>query len=834
MPRTIVFSALFLVCSVHLLGSRPHDRGRQSLLASPSQSPRTGGDVSPRRELLAKYCVTCHNERLKTAKLMLDKANVEDIGADAEVWEKVVRKLRSGAMPPPGLPRPDPARVHQFVSSLETALDGAAVAAPTPGRTAIHRLNRVEYGNAIRDLLDLETDTRSLLPADDEAYGFDNIADVLSVSPTLLERYQSAARRISQLAVGDPATRPVFETYTIPERLVQDGQVSDDLPFGSRGGIAVRYFFPLDGEYVLRIRLRRTIYSYIRGLGFPHLLDIRVDGERVTVFTVGGEHDATGLRPPETNSGHFIGDAQWEDYSHRADERLEVRFAAKAGTRVVGASFDKTLAQSDGILDAPLNMSTFGYASDEMQHGNPAIATLMIGGPYSASGPGDTSSRRKIFSCRPTGATVKDEERCARQILTGLVRRAYRRPVTDEDIHTLMSFWAAGRSMQSERGFDAGIQFALERMITDPEFLFRIERDPAGVAPASAYRLADLELASRLSFFLWSSIPDDELLEVAAHGRLKNPNVLEQQVRRLVADVRSKALPDNFGGQWLGLRNLRVLNPDYAIFPEFDENLREAMQQETQLFLESQVREDRGLLSLLTANFTFLNETLARHYGIPGVYGSHFRRVTIADDRRKGLLGQASLMTVTSYPNRTSPVLRGQWLLGTFLGAPPPEPPPNVPALPERGHDGKPLSVRQRLEEHRKDPVCASCHRTIDPMGFALENFDAIGKFRTVNEGRTRSEVGEPIDSKGVLPDGTAFNGVSELRAVLVNSRKEEFVTAVVEKLLTYALGRGLEYYDMPAVRRIVREASASDYSWSSVIMGIVKSAPFQMKRAAS
>jgi hypothetical protein len=553
------------------------------------------------------------------------------------------------------------------------------------------------------------------------------------------------------------------------------------------------------------------------------------------VFTVGGEHDASaGQRPPETNSGHFIGDPQWEDYSHRADERLEVRFAAKAGTRVVGASFDKTLALPIGIYEAPLSMETFGYASDEMQQGNPAIATLMIGGPYNPSGPGDTPSRRKIFSCRPTSAGANDEERCARQILTGLVRRAYRRPITDEDVQTLMAFWTRGRSTQSERGFDAGIQLALERMLTDPEFLFRIERDPADVAPASAYRLGDLELASRLSFFLWSSIPDDELLDVAAHGRLKTPNVLELQVRRLLADVRSKALPDNFGGQWLGLRNLRVVNPDYAIFPEFDENLREAMQQETQLFLESQVHDDRGLLSLLTANFTFLNETLARHYGISDVYGSQFRRVTTADDKRQGLLGQASLMTVTSYSNRTSPVLRGQWLLGTFLGAPPPEPPPNVPALPERGHDGQPQSVRQRLEEHRKNPVCASCHRTIDPMGFALENFDAIGKFRTVNEGRTRSEIGEPIDSKGVLPDGTAFNGVSELRALLVNSRKEEFVSAVVEKLLTYALGRGLEYYDMPAVRRIVREAGASDYSWSSVIMGIVKSPPFQMKRAAS
>ena len=735
-------------------------------------------------------------------------------------------------MPPPARPRPEADAVERLLSDITARLDAEAARNPNPGRTAVHRLNRTEYQNVVRDLLGLEIDARALLPPDDQAHGFDNLAAVLSVSPTLLERYHSAARKISQFAVGDPGIRPVFETVNVDERLIQDERTSDDQPFGSRGGIAVKHYFPLDAEYVVRVRLRRTLYDYIRGLGLPHQMDVRLDGRRVAVLTVGGAHDPSTGRPPETNSGNFIGDPFWEDYSHTADEKLEVRFAAKAGSHLIGVSFDKGLALPDGILDRPLDVATFRYASDEMQNGNPAVSSLTVGGPFNGTVPEASPARRAILSCQPPpSADARAEERCARSIFSALATRAYRRPATGEDVDALMTFYASGRTAEPHRGFEAGIQFGLERLLMDPEFIFRIQGDRAG--STAVQPLSDVELASRLSFFLWSSIPDSQLLDAAARGRLKDPETLERQVRRMLADRRAAALPINFGGQWLELRLVRAQRPDAAVFPEFTENLRDAMHQETELFLTSQLREDRSIVDLLTADYSFLNETLAQHYGVPDVYGVHLRRVQLDDPRRRGLLGHASLMMVTSYPNRTSPVLRGKWLLEKMLGAPPPEPPPDVPALPERGKGGEVLSVRQRLEEHRKDPVCANCHRTIDPMGFALENFDAVGKWRTVDDGGVPGAKGQPVDSSGVMPDGTRFQGVAELRDQLVSTRKTEFVTTVVEQLLTYALGRGLDYYDMPTVRGIVRAAEAENYSWSSVILAIARSTPFQMRRAS-
>ena len=770
--------------------------------SSPVPSP-----ASPQRALLDRYCVTCHNETLRTAELMLDKMDVENVSEGAAVWENVLLKLRTGAMPPAGMPRPDKPTTDSFVAWLEAELGGPDTAEPNPGRPAIHRLNRAEYTNAIRDLLAIDIDGGSLLPPDDSGYGFDNIGDVLSVSPMLLERYMSAARKISRLAIGDPATRPVLETYHVPKLLMQEDRMGEALPFGSRGGIAIRHFFPLDGEYVIKIRLKRNYtQNRILGIAEPHQLDIRLDRARIKLFKVGGEQ-----RGPEQ-----------AEYERTADAGLEVRLPVEAGTRLVGVTFVKETTVPEGALRPRLA----GMEGDEE---GPCVGcykiklqveSVTIGGPYEAKGPGETPSRRKIFVCRPTGS--EDEEPCAKKILSTLVRRAYRRPLSDEEVQTLLSLYKA---VWSKRGFEAGIGTALRAILVSPEFLFRIERDPANVAPDTAYRISDLELASRLSFFLWSSIPDDQLLDLAAAGKLKDPAVLEQQVRRMLEDSRSKALVSNFAGQWLYLRNMRSAMPDPDVFPSFDENLREAFQRETELFFQSMLREDRSVLDLLNANYTFVNERLARHYQIPNIYGSHFRRVTLSDEERRGLLGQASILTVTSYPTRTSPVLRGKWLLENILGTPPPPPPPNVPALKDRGEDGKALSVRQRMEQHRANPECASCHAQMDPLGFALENFDGIGRWRTTSEANT------PIDASGVLPDGTKFRGPVGLRKVLL-SHREKFVTTVTERLLTYALGRGVEHYDAPAVSRIMREAAPSDYRWSSIIMGIVKSVPFQMRRS--
>ena len=773
--------------------------------------------TTPQRALLNQYCVTCHNERLKTAGLTLDKMAVDDVGAGAAVWEKVLGKIRTGAMPPPSMPRPDKTALDAFASWLETSLDRASSANPNPGRVAVHRLNQTEYTNAVHDLLGLEIDGRSLVLGDDaDEQGFDNIAGVLSLSPALLERYLSAARTISRLAVGDPTIAPAFAMYDVPKALVQDDRSSEDLPFGSRG-IAVHHRFPLDAEYSVKIRLRRQLYDYIIGLGRPHQLEVRLDGKLIKTFTVGGENK--GKTAPASFVGQILGDPEWEQYMHSADAGLEVRFPVKAGPRVVAVSFPKDFAEPESVAQPTGGRAV---AINEWYDGIPSVDSVAIGGPYNVQGPGDTPSRRQIFQCTP--ADNSGEQPCARKILSTLARRAYRRPVTEEDIQTLLDFYNSGRGLikgGGSRGFEAGIQSALERILASPDFLFRLEAAPANLAPGKVYRLSDVELASRLSFFLWSSIPDDQLLDLAARGKLKEPATLEQQVARMLADPRSKALVNNFVSRWLSLFKLRGTAPDPDIFPDFDENLRQAFRQETVMFVQSQLRADRSVVDLLRANYTFLNERLARHYDIPNIYGERFRRVDFTDDRRGGLLGQGSILTVTSYGNRTSPVLRGKWLLEMILGTPPPPPPPDVPPLKEKSETDHPLSVRERLEQHRQNPACAVCHVRMDPLGFALENFDAIGKWRT-------AEDGVPLDASASLPDGTKFEGVAGLRKLLLG-HPEQFAGTFTEKLLTYALGREVEYYDLPSVRKITREAAAGDYRWSAIILGIVKSVPFQM-----
>ena len=785
---------------------------RQVSAGGPAVSP------SSQRALIDKYCVTCHNQKLRRAELALDTIDVQNIGAGAEVWEKVLRKIRSGEMPPAANPRPDTVAIESFAAWLEAGLDRAAEATPQPGRVAVHRLNRSEYANAVRDLLDLEIDDRSVLIDEDPGVtGFDNTAGALSVSPVLVERYLAAARRVSRMAVGDLKVAPVFDTYTLPKMLKQDDRMSEDLPFASKGGVAIRHRFLVDGEYVLKARLHSQLYNYLIGLGRPHQLEVRLDGVRIRQFTVGGT--APGRPAPDSFAGDIPGSPDWEQYMHDADAGLEVRFAAKAGTRVVAVSFVNSSTEPEGVLQ-PEQVGGSGFEYNQLYEGNPKIMTVSIGGPYAPTGPGDTPSRRKIFVCRPkASADNADELGCATRILTTLARRAYRRPVTEKDVRPLLTFYAAGRKQGS---FDAGIQSALTRILIDPEFLIRIEPDPSTAPVGAVYRLNDVPLASRLSFFLWGSIPDDELLDLAEHGKLQDPKLLAEQIRRMTADGRFfKTFVDNFASQWLGLRKLRGVTPDPDLFPEFDENLREAFRRETELFLDSQIREDRSVVDLLSSNYTFVNERLARFYGIPNVYGDAYRRVTIGHVRRGGLLAQGSILTVTSYADRTSPVFRGKWVLENLLAAPPPEPPPNVSDLRE-SPPGKPVSVRQRLEEHRRNPACAGCHARMDPFGFTLENFDGIGKWRTTNEDET------PIDASGTLPDGTVLNGIASLEKYLLE-RRHQFALAVTEKLLTYALGRGLEYYDLPAVRKIARHAAANDYRWSSIIDGIVKSVPFQM-----
>ncbi len=775
--------------------------------------------------VLDTYCISCHNQRLRTGGLALDDVDVARPAARADVWERVIARLRARSMPPAGMPRPDASTYHAVASSLEAQIDRAWAANPNPGRIgAVHRLNRVEYNNAIRDLFALDIDVTSRLPGDETADGsFDNFADVLSISTTHLERYLSVARQVTRLAVGLPPAIPAVERFEIPLHVVQDDRQNEDLPFGSRGGTAIRYDFPVDGEYLIKVQLRRQYQDYVMGMGWPQQLDMRLDGTLVKRFTVGG--GATGRPAAASYAGDgepgFAGDADWEKYMQvDADAGLEIRLPVTAGPHLVGVSFVRELWEPEGIPQ-PLQRGRV-LTNDQIYMGYAAVGALSIAGPFAVRGVAtDTPSRRAIFVCSPRRES--DARDCAAKILSRLARLAYRRPASPGDVQTLLGFFDDGRRQGGS--FDAGIQLALERMLVDPDFLLRVHRDPAARASA-AYRLSDLEMASRLSFFLWNSIPDDRLIDVAARGELTKAAILEQQVRRMLADPRAtRALVDNFAAQWLNLRRVRevVVHPDF--YPDFDENLLEAFVEETRLFLGSTLNEDRSVLDLLRANYTFVNERLARHYGIPGVYGSRFRRVTLPrPEQRGGLLGHGSILATTSYPNRTSPVLRGKWLLDNIFGTPAPPPPPGVDTTLEEPNAGAlPPTIRDRLAQHRRNPTCASCHAVIDPLGFTLENFDAIGGWRTIDES------GTPVDASGSTVSGATVEGLSGLRSLLL-AQPGQFPATVTEKLLAYALGRRLEYYDRPAVRQIVRDAAASDYRWSSLVMGIVKSPSFLMR----
>ena len=774
-------------------------------LAGPAQETKAAAPESPvaaHEALLQRYCLTCHNERLAargTVPIALRTADLADVPGTADVWEKVIRKLRTGSMPPAGRPRPDAEAGDALAAWLETGIDRVAAAHPNPGRTEpLHRLNRTEYQNAIRDLLAFDVDAAGLVPADDQSYGFDNIAGVLKVSPTLLERYMNAARTISRLAVGASPLAPAGETFRIVSDLSQY-QHRDGLPFGTRGGMSVEYNFPRDAEYEIELELLDLFAG--APIREPHQLELSVDGERVAVFH---------LTPPDPDRD------QGAAYN-RGPDSLQARVQVGAGPRVVTAAFiKKTSALAESVrqpFDRP-------HGEGDYLLYQPHLGTLTISGPFNALGAGDTPSRSRIFVCRPAGEA--DETPCAREIVSTLARRAYRRPATAADVDALLAFYDEGRATG---GFEAGIERAVRALLVSPDFLFRVVSDPPGTAPGAPYRLSDLELASRISFFLWSSIPDDELLDAAAEGRLRDPGVLELQVRRMLADPRSEALAKNFAGQWLRLRNISGALPSDVLFPDFGESLRQDFVRETELFFDSVMREDRSVTELLTADYTFLNERLARHYGVTGVYGGDFRRVTLADPNRHGLLGQGSILTVTSYSDRTSPVGRGKWVLENVLGTPPPPPPPNVPELEPAEDSGRVLAMRERMEQHRANPVCASCHRLMDPLGLALENFDAVGRWRGHMPG------GIAIDASGAMPDGTPFDGPADLRELLVRN-PEQFVTVVTEKLLTYALGRGVEYYDAPAVREITRAAAAHDYGLASLIVGVVRSTPFQMRLA--
>ena len=759
--------------------------------------------------------------QLRATGLALDTVNAERPSADAERWERVIARLRAGTMPPAGLPRPGREDSREAAAWLAARIDEAAAANPNPGRTgSMHRLNRTEYGNAVRDLLALDVDVAALLPGDETSdTGFDNNAEVLSISTSQLERYLSAARKISRLATG-VMTAPDFARFENSVLLTQADRQSEDLPLGSRGGLAATYHFPADGNYIFRIGLTSNWQDYVRGMGRRNLLDLRIDGRLVERFTVGGE--APGAPAPHTWSPAEAGDPEWERYVRESAAHLEVRAAVEGGPHVVGVSFVRNRWEPEGPLQPVMKGAVL--SNDEKYHGNAEVQALTIEGPYEGAVPGDTPSRRRIFVCRPAAAS--DEEACAERILSRLARLAYRRPPTDRDVRTLLDFFRDGRAKE-DGSFDTGIQLALERLLVDPDFLLRVHEDPPGAAPGQAYALSDLELASRLSFFLWSSIPDEELLEVAGRGGLTDPAALRGQVRRMLADPRSGALVSDFAAQWLHLRNLDEVKAEPSVHPDFDQDLVEAFRQETALFIASTIDEDRSVLDLLGADYTYANERLARHYGIPGVYGSRFRRVTLPDlDRRGGLLGHGSLLSLTSYPHRTSPVLRGRWLLEAIFGTPPPGPPPDVPALPERGAGGAPASMRERLETHRRNPACASCHRSIDPPGFMLEHYDAIGRWRTV------TETGHPVDASGTLPNGVTAMGLAGLRGLLLEE-PEPFVGTLTERLLAYALGRELRHYDQPTVRAIVRDAAADGYRWSSVIMGVVESPAFLMRRAA-
>jgi cytochrome c553 len=766
------------------------------------------------------YCVTCHNDKLKTGNLSLEQISLDRAGADAETLEKVIRKVRAGLMPPAGAKRPDRQTLDAFAGSIENAIDRAATANPNPGKTPLHRMNRAEYANAIRDLLSLEVDSSTLLPADDSSRGFDNIADVLGVSPSLLERYVAAAAKISRLAVGERDASPLQVTYTVKGDLSQN-QTLEGQPLGTRGGTTIKHNFPVDGEYQIKLSLLKLSFGQVFGEGAEgEELEVTLNGQRVKLFKldevamffmreVPGSHPA---KPKPT-------DPIEERVKMTPDIRLEFPLKVKAGPQTIGVAFlNKSYAANEDLVKRPVS-STYDVFIG-MQYGYttaPHLSRVVITGPYKATGLGDTPSRRRVFACRPSSAA--EETACARQIVSSLARRAYRRTVSDADVESLLAFYQQEKTKTGN--FEAGIEMALRRILADPEFIFRFEPIPAGVAPKAPYRVSDTELASRLSFFLWSSIPDEELLKLAVDGKLHQPAVLEKQARRMLADPKSRSLVTNFANQWLYLRDLKSANPDVTIFPDFDDNLRQGFQRETEMLFESVVREDRSVLDLLDADYTFVNERLAKHYGIPGVYGPDFRRVPVPSDARRGLLGQGSLLLVTSNANRTSPVIRGKWILENLLGAPPPTPPPDVPNLEEKP-TATARSVRERIEQHRSNPACAGCHKIMDPIGLSLENFDAIGRWRA-------SDEGVKIDASGQLVDGTPIGGPADLRKAML-ARGDVFVAAMTEKLMMYGVGRETRYYDMPTVRAVMRDAAKNRYRFSDLVLGIVKSQAFQMR----
>jgi hypothetical protein len=741
------------------------------------------------------YCDTCHFGPKARAGVNLESLDLANLDSNGALWEKVLRKLRGREMPPPGMPRPDEATYQTLVNAIESERDRLIDAKPNPGRPTLHRLNRAEYSNVIRDLLALDVDVSELLPSDDAGYGFDNIGDVLTVSPALLEKYLLAAGKISRAAVGDTTAPPNYQTYDIPHALRQDDRMGDNMPVGSRGGTAVNHYFPVDGEYEISVGLQRGRADEIMGTGRERKLDLRLDDERLELFTI----RASGRR---ANINTATGER------NNPEAGLHVRLPVKAGTHSIIATFEKDTVLQEGII--------FRQRADAVQAHFEGVGSISISGPFNVQGPGATPSRDKIFVCHPSAAS--EEEACAQKILTNVAHHAYRRPITADDLPQLMALYKQGAGTG---GFDSGIRLALQKVLVSPEFIFRAELDSASAPPGTVHRLSDIELASRLSFFLWSSIPDDELLAVAERGELSDPSMLERQVQRMLADPRSRALVQNFVGQWLFLRNIPKMQPDITAFTYFDDNLRLALQKETELVVENEVHQDHSVVNLLKTDYTFVNQRLAEHYGIEGIYGNEFRRVAVTDPKRYGLLGQASIMAVTAYPNRTAPTIRGKWVLEQLLGTPPPPPPPNVPAL-KIDENQKVLTMRQRMEEHRVSPQCAVCHRIMDPIGFALDNFDGLGKWRD-------TEGEEVIDPSGVLPDGTPFDGPVGLRDVLLSKKRDVFVENFTERLLTYALGRGTEEYDQPVVRKIAREAAAKDYRWSAIILSIVKSKPFQM-----
>jgi mono/diheme cytochrome c family protein len=813
-------------CLANRLGAGSRQATLQARQTSPAIASAStasfNADTTEHQALVTRYCATCHNQRMKAGDLLLDAIDLTKVSAHRDVWEPVVRKLRTGTMPPAGMPRPDEAAAARFATWLETRLDADAPA--QPGRPLLRRLNRAEYGAAIRDLLALDVDTRALLPADDSAFGFDNIGDLQVVSPALLERYLVAADRVSALAVGDPATDPGSETYRVKGDQSQSRHL-EGLPLGTVGGLAVRHTFPLDAVYEFKLALVRTNLEAIRGLEHPHQVEIAVDGQRLLLNTVGG--------PGEVQEGKTI-----TERSDAIDARLRVRAPIKAGSRVVTATFVRKIAASTNRLRPFLRSNAGTYDAT----GRPHVESVTVTGPYEATGPGDTASRQRIFMCRPTTtaqelppASAKasarsrrsspditaSEDGCANRILSTLARRAYRRPVTEADMTPVLAFYRDGRRKGT---FETGIQLGLRRLLASPSFVFRVEADPAALAAGTPYRISDIELASRLSFFLWSSIPDDELIDVAVANRLHLPAVLDAQVRRMLADPKAGALVDNFASQWLHVRNLQNIAPNSDEFPDFDNDLRDAFRREIELFFGSVINEDRNVLDLMRADYTFVNERLAKHYGVPHVYGSQFRRVVLPDDARRGLLGKGSILLATSHADRTAPTLRGKWVLENLLGVPPPPPPPDVPGLePQAGV--KPRTMRERMQVHRASPSCASCHRTMDALGFAMENFNAVGAART-------RDAGAPVDASGAAADGTPVNGIVELREAMLR-RPEIFVGTLAEKLMTYAIGRGLQPSDMPAVRAIVRNAKGEDYRFSALVLGVVRSAPFQMRQKA-